>query len=71
MYSPKVSNSQRTPARSASRSMPSTTERLRRMRSRTSGAAGAMPNPQLPITVVVTPSEGDGERVRSQVIWAS
>ena len=71
MYSPNVSNSQRTPARSASRSMPSTTERLRRMRSRTSGAAGTIPNPQLPMTTVVTPSDGDGERVRSQVICAS
>ena len=71
MYSPKLSNSQRTPARNASRSMPSTTERLRRMRSRTGGAAGAIPNPQLPITVVVTPSDGDGDSVRSQVICAS
>ena len=71
MYSPNVSNSHRTPARRASRSMPSTTDRLRRMRSRTGGGAGAIPNPQLPITVVVTPSDGEGDRVRSHVIWAS
>ena len=71
MYPANVSNPQRTPARSASRSMPSTTERLRRMRSRTGGGAGAIPNPQLPMTTVVTPSDGEGDRVRSQVIWAS
>ena len=68
MYSPKVSNSHLTPARKASRSIPSTTERLRRMRSRTGGEAGTMPKPQLPMTTVVTPREGDGERVGSQVI---
>jgi hypothetical protein len=30
-----------------------------------------MPKPQLPITAVATPSAGEGEIVRSQVIWAS
>ena len=30
-----------------------------------------MPKPQLPMTAVVTPSEGDGDRVASQVTCAS
>ena len=30
-----------------------------------------MPKPQFPMTAVVTPSEGDGDRVASQVTWAS
>ena len=30
-----------------------------------------IPNPQLPMTTVVTPREGEGDRVRSHVIWAS
>ena len=41
------------------------------MRSRTGAGLGTMPKPQLPITVVVTPSEGEGDSVGSQVIWAS
>src|SRR5215831_14500425 len=44
--------------------MPSTTARLRMIRSRRWGGDGTMPKPQLPITAVVTPSEGDGERGR-------
>ena len=71
MYSLKLSKSQAMPWRSASRSMPSTTERLRMTRSRTAGGAGTMPKPQLPITAVVTPSDGEGESVASQVTCAS
>ena len=71
MYCPKSSNSQRIPVRSASRSMPSTTDRFLMMRSRASGGLGTMPKPQLPITAVVTPSDGDGDSVASQVTWAS
>ena len=59
------------PARSASMSMPSTTDKLRMMRSRSGGGLGTIPKPQLPITAVVTPSEGDGDSVRSQVTCAS
>jgi hypothetical protein len=51
--------------------MPSTTERLRSIVSRAPAGQGAMPKPQLPITAVVTPSEGEGESVRSQVTCAS
>ncbi len=41
------------------------------IRSRTGGGLGAIAKPQLPITAVVTPSDGDGDRVGSQVAWAS
>ena len=39
--------------------------------SRTAAGQGAMPKPQLPITAVVTPSEGDGDIVGSHVTCAS
>ena len=71
MYSAKVSNSQRVPACSASRSMPSTTERFFTIVSRRAAGQGAMPKPQLPITAVVTPSDGEGDKVGSQVTCAS
>ena len=51
--------------------MPSTTDRFFSIVSRWEGGQGAMPKPQLPITAVVTPRAGDGDRVRSQVICAS
>ena len=70
-YSGKVSNPHWTPDRSASRFIPSTTDRLAATRSRHRGGQGAMPKPQLPITMVVTPSDGDGEAVGSQVSCAS
>ena len=41
------------------------------MVSRMFAGHGATPNPQLPITAVVTPSAGEGDMVRSQVICAS
>ena len=51
--------------------MPSTTDRLRTIVSRIGAGHGAMPKPQLPSTAVVTPSEGEGESVGSQVACAS
>ena len=36
-----------------------------------SGAAGANPTPQFPITAVVTPCHDEGVRYGSQVAWAS
>ena len=39
--------------------------------SRAAGRQGAMPTPQLPITTVVTPCQGDGVAALSQHIWAS
>jgi hypothetical protein len=36
-----------------------------------SGAAGANPTPQLPITTVVTPCQLDGVSHGSQLAWAS
>ena len=59
-YSGQVSKSQSTPSRSASRDMPSTWVRLRRVRSRSCSRQGAMVKPQLPATTVVTPSPTDG-----------
>ncbi len=53
------------------RSIPSTTARLRMIRSRRCGCEGTMPKPQLPMIAVVTPSEGEGDRVGSQVTCAS
>ena len=41
------------------------------IRSRSGGGEGTMPKPQLPMTAVVTPSAGDGDKVLSQVTWAS
>ena len=70
-YWPKVSNSQRVPCTSASRSMPSTTDRFFSIVSRCFAGHGAMPKPQFPITAVVTPSDTEGESVGSQVICAS
>ncbi len=41
------------------------------IRSRRLGGLGTMPKPQLPITAVVTPSEGEGDKVGSHVTCAS
>ena len=40
-------------------------------RSRSAGRQGAMVNPQLPMTIVVTPRAGEGLAIGSQVICAS
>ena len=44
--------------------MPSTTDRLRSIVSRCDAGHGAMPNPQLPMTAVVTPSDDRGRQRR-------
>ena len=51
--------------------MPSTTDRFFTIVSRSGAGQGAMPKPQLPSTAVVTPSDGEGDSVGSQVICAS
>jgi len=51
--------------------MPSTCVRLRRVRSRSGARQGAMVKPQLPITMLVTPSATDGVANGSQMSCAS
>ncbi len=41
------------------------------IKSRRGGGEGTIPKPQLPVTTVVTPSEGEGDSVGSQVTCAS
>ncbi len=65
-YSGKVSKVQPMPANSASTDMPSTFSSVRAIVSRPSGRVGAIPNPQLPITTVVTPCHDEGVRSGSQ-----
>jgi hypothetical protein len=59
------------PWRSTSSDMPSTCVRFFITSSRSAGLHGAMVKPQLPISAVVTPREGDGETIGSQVTCAS
>ncbi len=63
-----VSNGQSAPmpARMASMDMPSTFSSVRRMSSRCAGRVGATAKPQLPITTVVTPCQGETVSIRSQ-----
>ena len=70
-YSGKVSKVQSMPATRASNAMPSTFSSVRAMVSRCSGRVGAMPNPQLPMTTLVTPCQHDGVRSGSHRTWAS
>ena len=70
-YSGKLSKLQSIPASSAATGMPSTSARLRAICSRRSGGHGAMEKPQLPMTTVVTPSDGEGVAWLSQVSCAS
>ncbi len=51
--------------------MPSTPSMSPMSQSRRSGAAGAKPTPQLPMTTVVTPCHSDGVSSGSQVTWPS
>jgi hypothetical protein len=51
--------------------MPSTWVSARSVRSRSAGRHGAIVNPQLPMTTVVTPSAVDGVANGSHVSWAS
>jgi len=72
-YSGKVSNGQSgpIPARSASSDMPSTFSSVRMISSRCAGRVGATPKPQLPITTLVTPCQGEIVHMRSQKTCAS
>ena len=51
--------------------MASTRDMVNMARSRFSGATGANPNPQLPITIDVTPCQPDSVQYGSQLSWAS
>jgi hypothetical protein len=70
-YSGNVSKIHGSPASKASSGMPSTFSRVRMMVARSAGLVGAIPNPQLPVTTVVTPCHDEGVRSRSQRTWAS
>ncbi len=72
-YSGKVAKGQSSPspARSAAALMPSTFSSVRMISSRWSARVGATPKPQLPITTVVTPCQGDTVSIRSHRTWAS
>ncbi len=51
--------------------MPSTFSSVRMTTSRPSGRHGATPNPQLPMTTLVTPCHVDGVTSGSHSTWAS
>ena len=72
-YCGKVSNGQfmPRPASRASRLMPSTFSSVCMISLRWIALVGATPKPQLPITVVVTPCQGEMLSMRSHRIWAS
>ena len=72
-YCGKVSNGQLSPSPdwSASRLMPSTFSSVCMISLRWIAFVGATPKPQLPITVVVTPCQGDIVSMRSHRICAS
>ena len=62
-----LSHAQRMPSCSAVPGMSSTPSISATSHSRLSGATGAKPTPQLPITTVVTPCQQDGESIGSHV----
>ena len=70
-YSGKVSQFQLMPSESAVPGMSSTPSIRPISQSWRSGAAGAKPTPQLPITAVVTPCQPEGESQGSQVACPS
>ena len=70
-YSGKLSQPQRMPSDSAAPGMSSTPSMRPISQSCLSGATGAKPTPQLPITTVVTPCQQDGDSKASQVAWPS
>ncbi len=70
-YSAKVSHSHWIPSESADPGMSSTPSMRPMSQSWRSGAAGAKPTPQLPMTTVVTPCHDDGASSGSQVAWPS
>ena len=59
------------PAAMASKGMASVRVMVNMARSRSSGATGANPKPQLPITIEVTPCQPDSVQYGSQKSWAS
>ena len=63
--------SQGTPSNSVSGAMSSTCWSVRTSSSRCSGRTGAIENPQLPATTLVTPCQHDGVSAGSQNTWAS
>ncbi len=67
----KVSHDQSMPLRNTDDGMSSTLSIISMSQSRRSGAHGAKPTEQLPITTVVTPCQHDGERSPSQNAWPS
>jgi hypothetical protein len=70
-YSATDSQSQWIASRSDAPGMPSTPSMSPMSQSCRSGAAGANPTPQLPITTVVTPCQIDGVSNGSHVTWPS
>lgn len=69
--SPKVLQSQASPASRAARGIPSTRAIIRMRYSACSSPEGASVNPQFPPMAVVTPCSGDGLAEGSQESWAS
>ncbi len=69
--SAKLSQPHWIPADSAAPGMSSTPSISPISHSWRSGATGAKPTPQLPITTVVTPCQHDGVSVSSHVAWPS
>ena len=70
-YSSNDSHSHEMPSVSADPGMSSTPSINSMSHSWRSGAAGAKPTPQLPITTVVTPCHDDGVRNGSHEAWPS
>ena len=70
-YSGKVSQPHWMPSDSAAPGMSSTPSIRPMSHSCRSGATGAKPTPQLPMTTVVTPCQHDGVSSGSHVIWPS
>ena len=70
-YSGKLSHPQRMPSDRAAPGMSSTPSISPMSHSWRSGATGAKPTPQLPMTTVVTPCQHDGDSSGSHVAWPS
>ena len=66
-----MTQSQGMPTRMVSRGTASLRDRLSMARSRPAGSHGAKPNPQLPITTLVTPCQPDMVHQGSQNTWLS
>jgi hypothetical protein len=66
-----VTQSQGMPTRIVSSGTASLRDRASMARSRSSGSQGAKPNPQLPMTTLVTPCQPDMVHHGSQNTWLS